>query len=58
MCGATGEPYEGGIVSKGSARVRFSLGYYLIAMFFVIFDLSMESRRADWSREPHVQGEI
>ena len=36
---ATGEPYEGGIVSEGSARVRFSVRYYLIAMFFVVFDL-------------------
>ena len=36
---ATGEPYEGGIVSEGSARVRVSAGYYLIAMFFVVFDL-------------------
>ena len=36
---ATGEPYEGGIVSEGSARVRFSVRYYLLAMFFVIFDL-------------------
>ena len=36
---ATGEPYEGGIVSEGSARARFSSGYYLVAMFFVIFDL-------------------
>jgi NADH-quinone oxidoreductase subunit A len=36
---ATGEPYEGGIVSEGSARVRFSIRYYLVAMFFVIFDL-------------------
>lgn len=36
---ATGEPYEGGIVSAGSAHVRFSLKFYLVAMFFVIFDL-------------------
>ena len=36
---ATGEPYEGGIVSEGSARVRFSVSYYLVGMFFVIFDL-------------------
>jgi len=36
---ATGDPYEGGIVSEGSARVRFSVCYYLIAMFFVVFDL-------------------
>ncbi|HUA85229.1 MAG TPA: NADH-quinone oxidoreductase subunit A [Bryobacteraceae bacterium] len=36
---ATGEPYEGGIISEGSARVRFSVRYYLVAMFFVVFDL-------------------
>ncbi len=36
---ATDAPYEGGIVSEGSARVRFSARFYLIAMFFVIFDL-------------------
>jgi NADH-quinone oxidoreductase subunit A len=36
---ATGEPYEGGIVSEGSARVRFAVRYYLVAMFFVVFDL-------------------
>ena len=36
---ATGEPYEGGIVSEGSARVRFSIRYALVAMFFVVFDL-------------------
>jgi len=36
---ATGSPYEGGIVSEGSARVRLSAKFYLVAMFFVIFDL-------------------
>ena len=36
---ATGTPYESGIVSTGSARLRFSAEYYLISMFFVIFDL-------------------
>src|SRR5277367_6533226 len=36
---ATGQPYEGGIVSEGSARVRLSVRYYLVAMFFVVFDL-------------------
>ena len=36
---ATGSPYESGILSDGSARVRFSAKFYLIAMFFVIFDL-------------------
>ena len=36
---ATGETYEGGIVSEGSARVRFFSRYYLLAMVFVVFDL-------------------
>ncbi len=36
---ATGSPYESGIVSEGSAHVRLSARFYLIAMFFVIFDL-------------------
>ncbi len=36
---ATGEPYESGIVSTGSARVRLSVKFYLLAMFFVVFDL-------------------
>jgi NADH-quinone oxidoreductase subunit A len=36
---ATGAPYESGIVSTGSARLRFSAQFYLIAMLFVIFDL-------------------
>ncbi|MBD3335894.1 MAG: NADH-quinone oxidoreductase subunit A [Candidatus Eisenbacteria bacterium] len=38
---ATGEPYESGIVSEGSARMRFSVKYYLVAMFFLIFDLEI-----------------
>ncbi|HKW68265.1 MAG TPA: NADH-quinone oxidoreductase subunit A [Terriglobales bacterium] len=36
---ATGAPYEGGILSEGSAHVRLSAKFYLIAMFFVVFDL-------------------
>ena len=36
---ATSDPYEGGIVSQGSAHVRFSMRYYMVAMFFVVFDL-------------------
>jgi NADH-quinone oxidoreductase subunit A len=36
---ATGEPYESGIVPTGSARLRLSADFYLVAMFFVIFDL-------------------
>ncbi len=36
---ATGEPYEGGILSAGGARLRFSSQFYLVAMLFVIFDV-------------------
>jgi NADH-quinone oxidoreductase subunit A len=36
---STGEPYEAGIVSEGSAHVRLSAKFYLVAVFFVIFDL-------------------
>ena len=36
---ATNEPFESGILTTGEARVRFSAKFYLIAMFFVIFDL-------------------
>ncbi len=36
---ATGEPYESGLLSTGSARVRFSAKYFIVAIFFVIFDL-------------------
>lgn len=35
----TAEPYESGIVSTGTARMRFDIKFYLIATFFVIFDL-------------------
>src|SRR3990170_5946176 len=36
---ATDEPYEGGIIQSGSARLRFSAQFYLVAMLFVIFDV-------------------
>ena len=36
---ATGDPYESGIISTGTARVRLSVHFYLVAMLFVIFDL-------------------
>jgi NADH-quinone oxidoreductase subunit A len=36
---ATGQPFESGVVPTGSARLQFSAKFYLIAMFFVIFDL-------------------
>ncbi len=36
---STGLPYEGGIFSQGSAQVRMSAKFYLVSMFFVVFDL-------------------
>ena len=36
---ATGEPYESGIVSEGTARLRLTTQFYLMAMLFVVFDL-------------------
>ncbi len=36
---AAEEPYESGILATGSARMRFDIKFYMIAMFFIIFDL-------------------
>lgn len=36
---ATGEIFESGIMVTGEARLRFPVHYYIVAMFFVIFDL-------------------
>lgn len=33
------EPFESGIVSTGSSRLRLSAKFYLVAMLFVIFDV-------------------
>lgn len=38
---ATGQPYESGILGTGSARLRFSSQFYLMAMMFVIFDIEV-----------------
>ena len=38
---ATGQPYESGILETGSARLRFSSQFYLMAMMFVIFDIEV-----------------
>lgn len=35
----TGETYESGIPVTGTARLRLNAQFYLVAMFFVIFDL-------------------
>ena len=36
---AKNEPFESGVVGAGSTRMRLSAKFYLVAMFFVIFDL-------------------
>jgi NADH-quinone oxidoreductase subunit A len=36
---ATIEPFESGVVATGTARLRLSVKFYLVAMFFVIFDV-------------------
>jgi len=54
---STDEPYESGIAPTGSARIRFDVKFYLMAMFFVIFDLEAvfifawanSARRLGWS---------
>jgi NADH-quinone oxidoreductase subunit A len=53
---ATDVPYESGIQPTGSARLRLSVKYYLVAMFFVVFDLeaafiylwAVSARQAGW----------
>lgn len=37
----TGEPFESGVMPVGSARLRVSAKFYLVAIFFVIFDLEV-----------------
>ncbi|MFQ6016275.1 MAG: NADH-quinone oxidoreductase subunit A [Anaerolineae bacterium] len=34
-------PYESGMVPIGTARVRFPVKFYLIAMLFIIFDIEV-----------------
>ncbi|MBQ0715144.1 MAG: NADH-quinone oxidoreductase subunit A [Paraperlucidibaca sp.] len=36
---AKNDPFESGIVPQGGARLRVSAKFYLVAMFFVIFDV-------------------
>ncbi len=37
---ATDDVYESGIKITGTARLRFAVHFYLVAMFFVIFDVA------------------
>jgi NADH-quinone oxidoreductase subunit A len=36
---ATDQVYESGILATGSARILFPVHFYIIAMFFVVFDI-------------------
>lgn len=36
---ATDQAYESGILTTGSARLLFPIHFYIIALFFVIFDI-------------------
>ncbi|NOX90676.1 MAG: NADH-quinone oxidoreductase subunit A [Calditrichaeota bacterium] len=36
---ATGEYFESGILHTGNSQLRFTAHFYLIALFFIIFDL-------------------
>jgi NADH-quinone oxidoreductase subunit A len=36
---AADEPFESGVVSTGDVHIRFSVHFYLLAIFFVIFDM-------------------
>jgi NADH-quinone oxidoreductase subunit A len=36
---ATNMPFESGVLSVGSPQIQMSVEFYLIAIFFVIFDL-------------------
>ncbi|OQB79226.1 MAG: NAD(P)H-quinone oxidoreductase subunit 3 [Planctomycetes bacterium ADurb.Bin126] len=52
----TGEPYESGLAPTGAAWTRFNIKYFLVAVFFVIFDVeavfifawAVVARQAGW----------
>jgi NADH-quinone oxidoreductase subunit A len=53
---ATGDPFESGVVSVGYGRLRYPAHFFLVAVFFVIFDLeavfvfawALAARAAGW----------
>lgn len=38
---AKGEPYESGILPSGEARLSEPVPFYLVAIFFIVFDVEM-----------------
>ena len=53
---ATIQPYESGIVTSGPTYVRYGAHFYLVALFFVVFDIeaafllawAVAAREAGW----------
>lgn len=51
------DPFESGVVGAGATRIRLSAKFYLVAMFFVIFDVeavflyawAISVREAGWA---------
>ena len=51
------EPFESGVIPVGSARLRIPAKFYLVAMFFVIFDVeavflyawAVSARQSGWA---------
>ena len=39
--GAKAQPYESGMASEVKAGLRFGIGFYLIAMLFILFDIEV-----------------
>jgi NADH-quinone oxidoreductase subunit A len=54
---ATNEPYESGIAPTGTTHIRFDAKFYLVAVFFLLFDLeavflyawAVSVREAGWT---------
>ena len=54
---STVQPYESGMIPVDDARLRFPAQFYLVAMFFVVFDLevvfiyawAVAAREAGWA---------
>ena len=54
---AKNDPFESGVVGQGTAQLRLSAKFYLVAMFFVIFDVealflyawAVSVREAGWA---------
>ena len=55
---ATNDPFESGIVSVGGSQIRISVEFYLVAIFFVIFDLERYSFLLGQSLSLNLAGQV